>query len=115
LAKYKFDKDVTTGDEYRKTLMKKIQSNKEGTDDRQSAINDYMASYDKEISVSETKASMLADNDFVGKAGFLSNDVSTLTEKLSFMAAAGLEESEEYYQTVSKLVAKKKEQLDLEK
>lgn len=115
LAKYNFDKDVTTGDTYREVLMNKIQSNAEGTDDRQSAIAEYMASYDKEISVSETKASMLADNDFVGKAGFLSDDVSKLTEKLSFMAAAGLEESEEYYQTASKLVAKKKEQLDLEK
>lgn len=115
LAKVKFTEGKMSGDEYRVEIMKKIQGNEAGSDDERNAIQDYVASYDTEVSISEAKAALLADNDFTGKSAYLAEDIDTLTESLSFMEAAGLQNSEQYYKNVQKIVDKKKEQLELEK
>ena len=117
LAKSNFEKAVTAenADLYRQALISKVANNKEGTEDRDSAVQEWVSSYDTMVSMSEAKASLLSENDFTGKSKALDEDISTLTDKLTVMEATGLKESEEYYRTISKIVDKKKEQLELEK
>ena len=115
LAKINFTEGKMTGTEYRSEVMKKIQNNKSGSEDERSAIQEYLSSYDTEVSISETKASLLAENDFAGKTAYLTEDIDTLTESLAFMEAAGLQNSEQYYKNTQRIVEKKKEQLELEK
>jgi hypothetical protein len=115
LAKIKFEEGRSTGDEYRSEIMTKIQKNSTTSEDRRSAIEEYLASYDTEVGWSETKAGLLADTDYRGKLQYITTDIDTLTESLAFMEAAGLQNSERYQQTLSRIVDKKKEQLEIEK
>ena len=115
LAKTQFTDGKIKGVKYRSLIMNQIQNNVSGSEDERRAIQEYISSYNTEVSISETKASLLADNDFIGKSSYLAQDIDTLMESLAFMEAAGLQNSEEYYKNVQRIVEKKKEQLELEK
>ena len=57
----------------------------------------------------------MGERDYSGRDTFLGEDINILKAQAAALEAAGLEESEQYYATIGKIVDKEKERVELKK
>lgn len=115
VIKEQFQDGILSGSQYRDKLSELMKQNDMGSEQYKQYRGEFLNSFDVELQISEQRASVLADTDFTGKSQFLLEDINILKSQAAALEAAELQESEQYYAIISKIVAKEKERLDLKK
>ena len=108
--KTQFGKGQLSGEDYRSQLSQYIHQNAYGTEDYNSMVDDYLASFDTEVSYIQSKMDILESNDYAERNKLLNEQEVVLQNKLVALQAAKMQGSEEYLKIQSQIVKNLEEQ-----
>ena len=108
--KTQFGKGQLSGEDYRSQLSQYIHQNAYGTEDYNSMVDDYLASFDTEVSYIQSKMDILESNDYAERNKLLNEQEAVLQNKLVALQAAKMQGSEEYLKIQSQIVKNLEEQ-----
>ena len=78
-----------TGDDHRKDILKDIQSNESGSDEEQQGFNQYIASYESDISKKEAEMALLDVHQYAERSEIASAILSEYKNELIAIEAMG--------------------------
>ena len=110
-----FEGGEMSGADYRKELSLLMKKQDMDSEQYKQYRKSFLGSFDQELGISEAKQALLGEHDYFNRDAFLGEDINILKAQAAALEAAGLEESEQYYTTIGKIVDKEKERVELKK